>query len=256
MKHLLLAIVLSFSAQVARFAPLGAEVQSWHYDPIKGITTITIVNASHKDISAYSVMVMVFYADGTSNVTERTEDLLPGIISTSVAGHSLTADGGNGAFAPGATRDLTSPDSKPMQNIQATIQVVAYADGTADVRNEESFKKIVAQRKGTVLGLQKANELLTSALADPAEHHPSAAVATELQRLTDILPARKLARDNPEAHEGLGLLAARTQIEHAPQSPAGRTAAEEDYLRALIKDHERRISATLPHTQLTKAVQP
>lgn len=107
-----------------------------------------------------------------------------------------------------------------------------------------------------MLGLQRANQLLTNALADPTEQHPSATVAAELKRLSTILPAKNLSRYDPEAHEALGLLAASAQIAHAPQSPIGRTAAEDDYLGGLFKDDENRISAMLPHTQLVKAVQP
>jgi len=121
------------------------------------------------------------------------------------------------------------------------------------VRNEQVFASITSARKGRVLGLQKANELLQNALADPNDAHPSITVAAKLKAL-----AKQYETNPPKGYEdaGLGLLDAATNISNAPKSPTGRSDKEDAYLQALIKRHQEHIALMLPHTQLTKGVQP
>jgi len=111
----------------------------------------------------------------------------------------------------------------------------------------------MAARKGRMLGLQKANELLQNALADPNDPHPSITVAAKLKAL-----AKQYEMNPPKGaeEEGLGLLNAATNIANAPKSPTGRSVREDEFLRALIKRHQEHIALMLPHTQLTKGVQP
>lgn len=205
--------------------------------------TFNLLNTSHKDISAYSMMVRVTYPDGTVGTWEYGGDFLPAMIAT-----------GTGAFVPGATFTVDVPlGQQQIQTASAMVDVVVYADHTADVLNEQVFASITSARKGRMLGLQKANELLQGALADPNDPHPSITVAAKLKALV------KQYETNPtKGHEddGLGLLDAATNISNAPKSPTGRSEKEDDYLRALIKRHQDHIALMLPHTQLTKGVQP
>ncbi len=222
--------------------PIGAVVQSSHYDPARQIVTFNLLNTSHKDISAFSLLVRANYPDGTAGTWEYGGDFLPFMVAT-----------GNGALTPGAISAIDVPlGQQQVQTVSATVDVVVYADDTADVLNQQVFESIVSQRKGRVLGLQKANELLQNALADPNDAHPSITVAAKLKALA------KQYETNPPtggAFEGLGLLDAATNISNAPKS-ATRSEKEDGYLRALIKRHQDRISLMLPHTQLTKGVQP
>jgi hypothetical protein len=166
----------------------------------------------------------------------------------------MSTNGGEGALRPGAIIAVDVPlGQQKVQTASATVDVVAYADGTADVLNQKVFEMIVAQRKGAILGLQKANELLENALADPNDAHPSITVAAKLRALA------KQYETNPPSgaeSEAAGLLDAATNISNAPKSPTGRSEKEDSYLNALIKRHQDRISIMLPHTKLTKAVQP
>jgi hypothetical protein len=154
----------------------------------------------------------------------------------------MSTSGGSGALKPGAIIAVDVPVvGQEVQTASATVDVVVYADSTADVLNQKVFEVIVSQRKGRMLGLQKANELLQNALADPNDAHPSVTVVAKL---------KALAKQN-ENDESVGLLDAATSISNAPKFATGRSRKEDDYLQALIKRHQDRISLMLPHTQLT-----
>jgi hypothetical protein len=254
MKQLFLAFALLLSANFARSAPIGAEVQSSNYDAVKGIVTFNVLNTSRKDISAFSLLVRVTHPDGTVGTWEYGGDFLPFMLDVIEEGHPIPPYPGNGALAPGAISSIAvSLGQQQVQAASATVDVVVYTDDTADVRNEQVFQSIISARKGRMLGLQKANELLQNALADPNDAHPSITVAAKLKVLA------KQYETNPPAEakeEGLGLLDAATNISNAPKSPTGRSEKEDSYLRALLVRQQNRIPLILPHTQLAKGVQP
>jgi hypothetical protein len=250
-----LLFTVAFTSSLRASPPIGAVVQGSRYDPVKGTMTFSVLNISHKDITAFSLQLRETYSDGTGGTSESMTDFLPSMISIIEQGHPITQDNGNGAFAPGATHNQEFPQSQTVQKFSATVDMVAYADGTADVLNEAAFKQLVLQRKARVLAMQKANELLMNALADPKDNHPSITVAAQLKGLANALHNKKLTADDPEIYEGLGLLMASRDVENAPQSST-RNAKEDDYLRALIKTHGNRVSRFLPHTELTRGVQP
>jgi hypothetical protein len=250
MRHILLAVALLFSAHLARSAPIGAEVQSSNYDQVKGITTVRIVNTSQKLITAISVSLRLAHPDGTISISQYGGDFLPFMAYAAASG--IPQQQGNGGLAPGAVFAMEVPTGQQLvQTTSATVDVVVYDDATADVLNEPVFRSFTLGRKGRVLGLQRAAELLQKALADPNDPHPSITVAGQLKALA----TQHNANPGGEAFEGLGLLDAATDISNAPKS-LGRSQKEDDYLRALIKTHEKRISFLLPHTQLTKQVRP
>jgi len=259
MKRLPYLIPLLFLAVLAMplraSSPIGAIVQESHYDSVRGIITFSVVNISHKDITAFSLQLRVTYADGTGATSESMTDFLPSMISTFEQGHPIASDQGNGAFAPGAIHNQEFPQSQGV-SATATVDMVTYADGTADVLNEAAFKQLVLQRKARVLAMQKADELLMKALADPKVDHPSATVAAQVKGLASALQNKNLGTDDPADHEGLGFLEVSRDIANAPQSPTGRSAKEDNYLLALIKTHRNRVSLYLPHTELTKGAQP
>jgi len=55
---------------------MGAEVQSWHYDPAPTIVTLKIANSSHKDITAFNIAIKEAYADGHVNNHELLSDFV------------------------------------------------------------------------------------------------------------------------------------------------------------------------------------
>ncbi|MGB8522595.1 MAG: hypothetical protein WCD43_06490 [Candidatus Acidiferrales bacterium] len=250
---LLLSVCALPAAQGLRASRvIGAVVQGSHYDPVKGIVTVSVLNTSQKDITAIDFNIILTYPDGTAGSHGWSTDFLGGMISTIEQGHEIEPGAGNGTFEAGALRDFEIPQTTPITDIRATVGVVIYADGMADVLNETAFRQIVLQRKGRVLAMQKADELLANALADPKNDHPSATVAAQLEGLANVLANNKNLTDDPTSYEGLGFLVIAQDLRNAPKDPTGRSAQEENYLRALIKTHESRISLILPQTELTK----
>jgi hypothetical protein len=236
-KRMFYLTALSCMAISLRGSPptIGAVVQGSHYDRAKQIATFDLVNTSHKDITAFSLLVRATFLDGTAGTWNYGGDFLPHI-----------ADTGTGALAPGATFAVEVPvGQQQLQEVTATVDLVVYADDTADVLNQSMFDTIVSARKSRAAGLQKANELLQSALADPNDPHPSLTVLAQLQAL---------AKQHENDWQSLGLLEAATDISNAPKSPAGRSDREDAFLRTLIKTQQDRASVMSAHTQLTKGV--
>ena len=238
-------LAVAFTSSLRASPPIGAVVQgSPHYDAARQVVTVNLLNTSHKDISAYSMRVLVTRADGTISAREYGGDFLP---------HMAETDG-EGAFAPGASIAIDVPvGQEKIQTASATVDVVVYTDDTADVLNEMVYKSIVAGRGGSTIGLQKANELLQAALADPNDPHPSITVAAKLKAL-----AKQYQTNPPKGEEeaGSGMQLAATNISNAPKSPTGRSDKEDGWLRAIIKRQQQQIALILPHTQLKKGVQP
>lgn len=242
MKHITLVMALLLSTHLARSASIGAVVQSTDYDAAKGVTTVHILNSSHKEISALTLSLRVTFPDGSVSAPGVFGlDFLEGIIQ------------GKGGFAPGAVHIQEFPGQAGP--VQATVDMVAYSDGTADVMNELAFKTLVANRKATVRALQKVDELMNNALADPAEQHPSARVAAELKGILAAMDQQKTPEEGAAAY-GSELKSAIQDLNNKPQSPLGRSDQEDNMLRALVKTHGDRITVTMRHTQLAKAVQP
>ncbi len=216
--------------------PIGAIVQTWHYDPVTKQLSIHVVNVSNKDITGYNLSITVKYANGTSTFSEMTEDFLP--LMASVNSEELHRQYGNGTFAAGTSRDQVVPQTLDVRDVSAIVDVVAYAD-TADVENGRAFSHLIATRKGMLLATQQANEVLKEALALP---NPNAAAAKELTRLADVSKGRSGSLNDPESH-----------MEFALRGLASR--AQTSDLTQLLKEGESRIVFYAPHTQLVKGGQ-
>jgi hypothetical protein len=141
---------------------MGVVIESWHYDPVQKAVILHLVNHSQKDATAFNISIAEKYADGSTNYTDGTpsdihdhqmmEDMLMAMINiqmglvrhgsgTIVAGTARDigamravrqgVESGNGTFAAGTSRDFIDHVSKDVSNIDAVVDVVAYADGTA-----------------------------------------------------------------------------------------------------------------------------
>ena len=150
-------ILLAVSAGSWAQSPpiVGAVIQTSHYDPQTKTMTIRILNTSRKEITAYNLSLTLTYADGTSSHGEGGPDFM-----------NLIVNGLPGRFAAGTTHDEVTPEPKDVADIKAVLDVVIYADQTAEVQNERAFKQFVAMRQARVLAQQKVNEVINQAFAD------------------------------------------------------------------------------------------
>lgn len=238
-KRLLYLMLLAFALTPLLRAspPIGAEVQSADYDAARGVTTVCIVNTSHKEISALDLSFQVTFPDGTVSRSGGSFvglDFVEGIIQ------------GKGGLAPGATYNQEFVGQPGP--VQARVDMVAYSDGTADVINVEVFKYLVANRKARILGWQKVNELINKALADHAEKHPSATVAGQIKALISAAREAKPAGYVLELQDALQNITNMMNMMGSPR--LSEPAFESDHLRILAKTNADRIAEMQPHIEL------
>ncbi len=187
MKRVLLAVVLLFSAQVARAGPLGAEVQTWHYDSQKNFVTVRIVNTSQKEITAFNLSVEVTLASGVSQF-QVTHDLLNIAVvldrfKDTPDEPRLRARLGLGAIPVGGSYDEKITVLAGLKDFKAVLDVVAYADKTAESANPAALQRLIAARTAMANSIQKANELITSAIADSTDTSPHTTASSRVQNL-------------------------------------------------------------------------
>lgn len=227
---MLLVLFLAVLAVPLRASPpIGAVVQTWHYDAQKQTVTLRIVNTSHRDITGYCFTMTEKLADGTSQTSERSTDLLEGMLIR------------GGGFLAGTSRDEIVPALTPVIDVITTLDVVAYADGTADVINERAFKDLLGLRKANVVAAQTISGVLTKAST------PEAAKA-EFSRLTAVLNAKGHTANTEEESW------ADTALHMHLQTAASGLTLEN--MKDKAKKYGDLATAIAPHTQLVKGVQP
>jgi hypothetical protein len=176
------------SAQSLRASPpIGAVVQTWHYDPLTNIVTLKIVNTSHKDITAFNIAIKETYVDGRVEEHEMLEELVGKILAAkelqgTAQEEAFRKEYGDGAFHPGEVRDEKLPVQPGLTDYQGVIDVVTYIDGTADAPiNNAALERIVEERKAAVDSKKMATEIIKTALADPNDTDPSMTAARKIQ---------------------------------------------------------------------------
>jgi hypothetical protein len=135
---------------------------------------------------------------------------------------------------PGTTHEILVGDVKDVTEVVATVNVVVYADGTADVEDELAFERLLAHRNGIVLAMHRASRILSEAKSP-------AAAAAELDREAKALDGKILVPNDPEAWESLHLKEVRDRIER-----------EQPSLATLLTDEERVVAVAQPHAQLRR----
>jgi hypothetical protein len=184
-----LALVFLFaSASRAQAPPIGAVIQTQHYDPSTNHVTLTIANVSHKDITAFNIAIKETYADGHVSEHELLEELVGKILAAKElqGDHSREAESfrklyGDGGFHPGEVHNEQIPVDSELTRFEAVIDVVTYADGTADSTNKDGLQRIVDERQATIASKKMATEIIKAALADPNDSEPQMTAAKKIQ---------------------------------------------------------------------------
>jgi hypothetical protein len=232
---------------------LGVVIESWHYDPQQKTLTLHLVNHSHKDVTAYNISIAEKYADGSTNPwyaegiphnlqdSQMMEDML-----------NLMNQPNRKAFAAGTTHDhVMYGQEKDIADIEAVVDVVAYADGTADeLDNDRAFRNLVAERKGRLLAMEKVNEVIKRVLSDPMVSDPVSAALNELLPFTESLNA-KTKNGSPEVAENnvaRNLQGAIQNLQRMQQEKTGATQRES--LARYVEYHEKLIALMRPHCEL------
>ena len=227
----------------------GLVIQSWKYDPETKGLALKLVNSSGKNIIAYNISD----SDGSTGLYgrpkspgEHLEDSLGWLINEQMTGEKPPKDY-PGIFASGATRTLILGAKD-----KAVVDLVVYADATAEVLNEHAFSQVVAIRTGQLMAMQKVSEIIHRVLEDAAITNPGATAVEELRR--ELVEAKKL--NNPEVAEGnraVGLQSAIADLERYQQPNLfSKKGTERDHLKEYVEDLDKRIALIAPHCRLQR----
>ncbi|HUJ93385.1 MAG TPA: hypothetical protein VLW46_00320 [Candidatus Bathyarchaeia archaeon] len=225
----------------------GAVVQTWHYDPRANAVTATIVNLSRKDITGYNISITETYANAPVNKHEMLCDYIARIaLLQRVQGTPDEADVrkqfGDGLFHPGESRNEVFGVRAGLTDFQAVVDVVAYADETADASNNDGLQRLLTHRKAAVASRQIANEILKNALADPNDTDPAATAAAKLQQRLTLWKAEPHTTLDFEPGEVKGIV----------DELKGMSARHEkrDALDQYLSRREAEVSTLSPHANL------
>jgi hypothetical protein len=150
---------------------MGVAIQNTEDNADKSVTIVHLVNVSGKEVTAFNISANQKLPDGKiSPPSANSYDLLGGYLSSGKA------------FSPDSTYDAQVGHSDGTTLI---VDVVIYADGTAQVLNQDGFKRLIDRRKVRFQVLEKVNEAIEKVLADPAAEHPTAGVVAQLKAVLD-----------------------------------------------------------------------
>lgn len=194
---LLLVLVVFLSTMHAQNSSnMGVVVQSTDDNPGASVTTVHLLNISNKEVTAFNLSVQQTLPDGkTFKPSANTEDMLGAYLLKGKA------------FSPNSTFDVQMGKilvqiPKPVDE-KLVVDVVIYADGTAQVQNQDRFKDIMDQRTAHFRTLEKVDEAIEKVLADPAAEHPTASVVARLKAVLED-DQKKADTDNKTAIQGNG----------------------------------------------------
>jgi hypothetical protein len=261
--------------------PLGVSIEGWRYEPQAKVVILHLVNNSHKDVTAFNISIAEKYADGTTNYVDgrapgihdhqMMEDLLGHLINAQLRKSTEAtvpeAAGGNAyekimhqqmiqnlqvTFAAGTSRDQIDFVTKDVSDIDAIVDVVAYADGTAQVvDNDRAFKNLVAERKGPVLAMEKMIEVVKGVLADPMVTSPFDAALRQLIPLAESANVKNGSPEDPEHEAAVHLRMEVQDFQSMQRSLRSRiTMTEREWLTQYVQSQEKLIELMKPHCEL------
>ena len=231
--------------------PIGAVVQTWHYDPQTNLVTATVVNLSRKDITAYNISIKETYADGHVNTHELLCEFagMMGFVQE-FNGTRDEADirkrFGDGLFHPGGSRNEIVGVQPGLQNFEAVIDVVAYTDQTAEATNDAALQRLLEGRKASVASTQMANQIIQAALADPKDADPAATAAKEIQDRITVWKAQQHTTVDFEPGVAKGVVDELRVISSRPSTD------KRNALTQYLTKSEKRLATFSPHAELTK----
>ena len=275
---LALAVRTSGQIQPATENKLGVVIESWHYDAAQKTVTLHLVNHSNKVVTAFNISFAEKYADGSTNPwyaegiphnlqdSQRMEDELNLLIQSQEGrsgGHGVMRAGSvvNGqilgpptsVFAAGTTRDyLLLGEQKEVADIEAVVDVVAYAEGTAEVQNNRAFRNLLAERKGSLLAMQKVVEVVKRVLADPMVMSPLDGVIQQLTPLVDSADKKNRTPEDAERNVAMHLQSDLRNFQMVQRSQIWlrMNMTERAWLTQYVEVHEKRIALMTPHANL------
>src|SRR5467141_1358790 len=78
--YLMLMLFLALAVPLRATPPIGAVVQTWHYDPQANTVTVRIANTSDKNITAFNISITETFGDHSVNNHETLVDMLAAVV--------------------------------------------------------------------------------------------------------------------------------------------------------------------------------
>ncbi len=231
--------------------PIGAVVQTWHYDPKTNLVTATVVNTSHKDITAFNIAIKETYADGHVRSHELLEELAGRAafveeFKGTVDEANIRKQFGDGLFHPGESRNEIIGVQPSLQNFEAVVDVVAYTDQTAEATNNAALQRLLEERNASAASTRMANEIIQAALADPNDADPAATAAKAIQDRIAVYKAQTHTTVDFEPGVASGVVEELRAISSRPLTD------KRNALTQYLAKSEKRLATFSPHAQLTK----
>jgi hypothetical protein len=246
-----LLFVFAFSRSLQASPPIGAVVQTWHYDPQANTITAQVVNVSTKDITGYNISIKETYAGGRVNSHELMTDAVGALAFLQEVQGTANEDNarkqlGDGLFHPGVSRKEIIGVQPGLQNFEAVVDVVAYADQTAEATNNDALQRLLSHRKVTLTSRRAANDIIKAALANPNDSDPAATAATKIQERINVWNAQRHTTLDFAPGEAQGI------IDELKEISSQRLSDKRNALTQFLAKSEKHITTLSPHANLTK----
>jgi hypothetical protein len=226
----------------------------WHdYDATNNKVTMHIRNTSGKDITAYNITTKETLPDHSVSKGERLTDMLSALfLVQQVTGtpdeDRIRREFGNGTLAAGQTRDEVFDGGAVVNDFQATIDVVAYADGTAEATNAPALERLREHRNAEIRSYQKATQIINEVLADSTIQNAAEEAAARLRKFLTVWSAQP--HYSVDIERGI-IEAVIRDLNGAPRIIAGRhLSGEPEFLQQYVAEKDQYISFLSKHAQL------
>src|SRR6266403_2095813 len=250
----LMLFLAVFALPLRASPPIGAVVQTWHYDPQANTVTVRIVNISDKNITGFNISITETFGDHSVNNHEVLVDMLASVVLVQQIKGTPDEDRirtqlGDGTLSAHQSRDrvFRYADGKVVTNFQATIDAVAYADGSAEATNTAALARLREHRNAELHSYQKANQILKDVLANPAIQTPSEEAATRLEKFLIVWKAQP--HSNVDMEPGT-IEAVVRDLKNAPRVAAAQRIGEAEVLQRYAAEKEQHISMLSTHARL------
>jgi hypothetical protein len=243
----------------------GVRVLSSTFDPQTHVVKVIFINDSAADITAYGVFLEKRYQNSQRSAWTGGAAWGRDFVRQQIGAKQRSAlPLSNQPIHPGQTAEETSDLSGEQDLVSASMRIdmVAYSDGTAEVENEVTFRRLLISRQADLLAARKAAEIGTGVLSNKDDSHPLATLMARLREARAMVPAT--AFQGPEA-EGFaksweGSLDVLTGELEKPGSGtnmhtttrAPRASSERDYVRDFVEVQMQHANIFAKHTEIRR----
>jgi hypothetical protein len=250
----------------------GVRVLSSTFDPQTRTVKVIFINDSPADITAYGVFLEKSYQNNqraawTGGAAWGRDFVRPAAhqpIDTKQGARPRS----NQPIHPGQTAEESSDLSgeKDLVDASMRIDMVAYSDGTAEVENEVTFRRLLISRQADLLAARKAAEIGTSVLSNKG-NSPLATLTARLREARAMVPATSFK--GPEAEgfaksweESLDVLIAELEkpgsgtymhtTTRAPGASKPGGSRERGYVRDFVEAQMQHANILAKHTEIRR----